>query len=91
LTSAQIADRARAGEPAAQAAWRAYGNDVAMLCETMMALLEPEIIVLGGSIAQAHDLFGENFQRVCEKRQTRLAWAELGAAAGVIGAAALHF
>jgi predicted NBD/HSP70 family sugar kinase len=91
LTSVQIADRARAGETAAQAAWTAFGNDVAILCETMTALLEPEIIVIGGSIAQAHDLFGAQFQRVLNNRHTRIAWAELGAAAGVIGAAALHF
>jgi glucokinase len=91
LTSAQIAERARAGDAAAQAAWVSYGNDVTMLCETMKALLEPEIIVIGGSIAQAHDLFGNKFQRLLHNSHTRIAFAELGAAAGVIGAAALHF
>lgn len=91
VTSAEIADRARAGQVAALAAWRSYGNDVTMLCETMTALLEPEVIVIGGSIAQAHDLFGDKFQALFNHRHTRLAFAELGAAAGVIGAAALHF
>jgi predicted NBD/HSP70 family sugar kinase len=90
-TSVQIADRARAGEAAAVAAWHSFGNDVAMLCETMLALLEPEIIVIGGSIAQAHDLFGAKFEKVRNHRHTRIAFAELGAAAGVIGAAALNF
>lgn len=90
-TSAQIADRARAGEAAAVAAWLSFGNDVALLCETMLALLEPEIIVIGGSIAQAHDLFGAKFENVRNHRHTRIAFAELGAAAGVIGAAALNF
>lgn len=90
LTGAEIADRARQGEAAAQATWRAYGDDVYMLCETMIALLEPEVIVIGGSMALAHDLFGEKFQHKLAHRPTRIAFAELGAAAGVIGAAALH-
>ncbi len=90
LTGAEIADRARHGEAAALATWRAYGDDVYLLCETLIALLEPEVIVIGGSMAQAHDLFGEKFQHKLAQRPTRIALAELGAAAGVIGAAALH-
>ncbi len=90
LTGAAIAARARQGEAAALAAWRAYGDDVYLLCETLIALLEPEVIVIGGSMAQAHDLFGEQFQPKLAQRPTRIALAELGAAAGVIGAAALH-
>ncbi|MBI1760597.1 MAG: ROK family protein [Acidobacteria bacterium] len=90
LTGAELAARARHGEAAALATWRAYGDDVYFLCETLIALLEPEIIVIGGSMAQAHDLFGEKFQHKLANRPTRLALAELGAGAGVIGAAALH-
>lgn len=90
LTAAQIADRARQGEVAALTTWRSFGDDVYMLCETMIALLEPEVIVIGGSMAQAHDLFGEKFQHKLANRPTRIALAELGAAAGVIGAASLH-
>lgn len=90
LTAAQIADRARQGELAALTTWRSFGDDVYMLCETMIALLEPEVIVIGGSMAQAHDLFGEKFKHKLANRPTRIALAELGAAAGVIGAASLH-
>lgn len=91
LTAADIAARARQGDAAALAAWQAYGDDVYVLCETMIALLEPEVIVLGGSMAQAHDLFGDKFRHKLANRSTRIALAELGTAAGVIGAAALLF
>lgn len=90
ITPVEIAERARQGEAFALAAWRSYGDDVYMLCESMIALLEPEVIVIGGSMAQASALFGERFQQQLAARPTRIAWAELGAAAGVIGAAALH-
>lgn len=90
LTPVEIAERARQGQAAALAAWRSYGDDVYLLCETMIALLEPEVIVIGGSMAQAHDLFGARFHERLADRPTRIALAELGAAAGVVGAAALH-
>ena len=91
LTAADIAERARTGEAAALRAWEAYGDDVYALCETLIALLEPEVIVLGGSMARAHELFGKQFKEKLAARATRIALAELDAAAGLIGAAALHF
>lgn len=89
MDAAKIAEYARAGDVAAQSAFAAYGADVAMLCETIRALLDPEVIVIGGSIAQAHDLFGDEYKTRIAKLEPRIAWAELGAAAGVIGAASL--
>lgn len=91
ITAAEVATRARAGDRAALQAWESYGNDVYTLCETMISLLEPEVIILGGSMAQAHDLFGERFEKKLAGRATRIAFAELDTAAGLIGAAALHF
>jgi glucokinase len=90
-TAAEIAERARSGEAAALQAWEAYGDDVYALCETMIALLEPEVIILGGSMAQAHELFGTQFKEKLAGRATRIALAELSSVAGLIGAAALHF
>jgi predicted NBD/HSP70 family sugar kinase len=90
VDAAKIAELARAGDAAAQAAFQSYGADVALLCETIRALLDPEVVVIGGSIAQARDVFGEELlQRVAE-RGPRVVWAALGTAAGVIGAASLH-
>lgn len=89
VDAAKIADFARAGDEAARSAFQSYGEDVWMLCETIRALLDPDVVVIGGSIAQARDVFGEEIlQRVAECGP-RIVWAELGTAAGLIGAASL--
>lgn len=90
VDAAKIAELARVGDDAARAAFQSYSADVAILCETIRALLDPDVVVIGGSIAQARDVFGEELlQRVAE-HGPRIAWAELGTAAGVIGAATLN-
>jgi len=89
LDAKRVADEARRGDAAAVAAWRAYGEDLALLCETITALLDPEVIVVGGSIAAASDLFAAVFEPRLAPHGTRVVRAELGPAAGVIGAAAL--
>jgi glucokinase len=86
----KIAELARNGDAAARAAFQFYGTDVAVLCETIRALLDPEVVVIGGSIAQARDVFGEELLQRVAARGPRIAWAALGTAAGVIGAASLH-
>lgn len=88
--AASIAALARAGDKAARLAYQSYGADLALLCETIRALLDPDVVVIGGSIAQARDLFGEELLSRVAERGPRLAWAELGTAAGVIGAASLN-
>src|SRR5207249_822577 len=88
--SARIAELARTGDEAAQAAWGAFGQDLYVLCECIISLVEPEVIVIGGSLAQARDLYEATLLTRLASRSTRIAFAELGAAAGVIGAAALN-
>lgn len=90
LDAAVLADRARAGEPAAIAAWSSFGDDLAFLCEAVIGLLDPQVIVIGGSLARAGDLFKPALLARTAKHPTRIADAELGPAAGVIGAAALN-
>jgi glucokinase len=90
LDAAQVADRARAKDPAAVTAWRSFGEDFAFLCEAVIGLLDPEMIVFGGSLARASDLFKPALAARLAKHPTRIAEAELGPAAGVIGAAALN-
>jgi glucokinase len=89
LDAEEVALRARNGDAAAIAAWRSFGEDLGFLCETIIGLLDPEIIVIGGSMARASDLFKPAVMEKLDKHTTRLVEAELGAAAGVIGAAAL--
>ena len=90
IDAAKIAELARKGNEIALAAFQSYGADVASLCETIRALLDPDVIVIGGSIANARDIFGDEVIKKTSARGTRIAWAELGAAAGVIGAASLN-
>jgi len=91
LTAALVADWARNGDQAAQAAWSEFANDLHFACECIISLVDPEVIVIGGSLARAADLFQPEIDRRMEGRPTRIALAELGTAAGVIGAAALNF
>jgi glucokinase len=89
LDAEQIAQRAREGDAAAVAAWRSFGEDLGFLCETIIALLDPAVIVIGGSMSRAGDLFKPTLLARLDKHPTRIVDAELGTAAGVIGAAAL--
>jgi glucokinase len=90
LDAAKIADLARSGDEIALAAFHSFASDLADLCETIRALIDPEIIVIGGSIAKAHDIFGDELIEKTSKYKLPIAWAELGTAAGVIGAASLN-
>jgi glucokinase len=88
--AAGVALAAAEGDEAARAAWRSFGRDLGFLCQCAASFLDPECLVLGGSLAQARDLFGEALAETVRLWPTRVVYAELGAAAGVIGAAALR-
>ncbi len=88
--AAEIAARARGGDDAARTAWRLLGRDVAFACAAIVAVADPEMIVIGGSLARAHDLFEDGVASRLVKEQVRLGYSQLGHAAGVVGAAALN-
>jgi predicted NBD/HSP70 family sugar kinase len=90
VDAAEVVSRARAGDVAAVAAWSAFAEDLVFLCETIVALLDPAVIVIGGSLWQASDLYRPLLDARMASHPTRLVASELGAAAGVIGAAALN-
>jgi predicted NBD/HSP70 family sugar kinase len=56
----------------------------------VIALLDPTVIVIGGSLSGARDLYGAVLASRLEEYPTLIAEAALGPAAGVIGAAALN-
>lgn len=85
-----VAEAARAGDPAATAAWRQFGEDLAFACAVVIRLLDPAVIVIGGSVSAARDLYRPAFEARLERQHTRIVDAALGPAAGVIGAAALN-
>jgi glucokinase len=88
--AATVASRARDGDQAARAAWEGFGADLGVVCEWVIGLVDPELIVIGGSMSRARDLFGAGVETPFAGRTTRLAVAKLGTAAGVVGAAALN-
>jgi glucokinase len=90
IDAADVAQRARGGDSAARAAWTSFGGDLAFLCECAVSLIDPERIVVGGSLSKARDLFEPELRERLGDRAGCLTWAELGPAAGVIGAAALN-
>ena len=60
---AEIARRARSGEPNAIGAFRGFGAALGEFLEPWIARFGPTCVVFGGSITHAWDLFGEAFQR----------------------------
>lgn len=54
----EIADRAKAGDPAAQQIWREYGAALFELLSKWQEELSPEVIVIGGGIGRDLALFG---------------------------------
>jgi predicted NBD/HSP70 family sugar kinase len=86
---AKLAEAARRGDPAAVLAWRAFAGDLCFLCDVVVSVLEPEVIVIGGALAQARDLLSPGLDERMRGGASRIVYGELGPFAGVIGAAAL--
>jgi glucokinase len=96
FSAAEAAQRARAGEGAALEAWREFGRDLAVPLAYLCNVTDPDAVVLGGSIAKAWDLFSAEMLEEAMKyvnpvtrEAVRIVPAELGDAAGMLGAAAL--
>jgi glucokinase len=94
LTAREIGDLAEAGDARALAAWRHYGHAVGSALGTIAAVLDPSICVVGGSVAARFPLFQEPLEKRLRSllapaaaERLRVARAQLGPTAGVIGAA----
>jgi len=93
----QVQARAEKGEERAAAeAWRVYGARLGAVLGVMAAVLDPGVIVLGGSVAAGFPWFGSEAEaRMREQLSTpaaqrvRLCRGALGPRAGCLGAAAL--
>lgn len=94
LTAREIGDLAEAGEASALEAWRYFGEAVGSGLGTIAAVLDPSICVIGGSVSARFELFREALEGRLRGilapeagRRIQVVAAQLGAAAGVIGAA----
>lgn len=91
-----IAERARAGESAARAAWQEFGTDLGMGLSYVVNVIDPDVIVVGGSLANAYDVFSTYADAALRahinpapREHVRLVRAALGDLAPLAGAAAL--
>ncbi len=98
LTAREIAARALSGETQAKAVWREFGEAVAYAISWSVNLIDPEVVIIGGSIANSLELFYHSMNEFLRKnicpvpaRELRIAKAQLGDNAGLIGAAALVY
>ena len=94
LTAKQVGDLADGGDPAALRAWQAYGEAVGTAIGTLCCVLDPTVVVLGGSVSRRFGLFQAQLSesaRAILPPTSRDAFSielsHLGDAAGVTGAA----
>ena len=92
---ALLGQLAKAGDPDALAFWECYGRDLGVGLTTLIYVLNPEAIVIGGGISGSSEFFFKSAMiemktRVSAQTQgTQLLKAELGNQAGMYGAAKL--
>jgi glucokinase len=92
----EVAERAAAGEPRASAAWQAAISALATALESAITLLDLDLIVLGGGVAQAGEQLLEPVRRelaarITFQRMPEIVCAALGDEAAVLGAALIAF
>ncbi|MCK4283563.1 MAG: ROK family protein [Candidatus Brocadiae bacterium] len=95
-TAEEIASLARSGDGNAREAWREFGRDLAVPVAYMCNIADPDVLVLGGSMIKAWDLFREamfeeamKYVNAVTREAVRIVPGKLGDAAGMLGAAAL--
>jgi glucokinase len=86
----------RSGDPLAIDAVRQAGRDIGEVLSTCVDLLNPSVIVIGGSLAEAGDVLLAGIREVVYRQSTPLATRHLtiteslaGETGGVIGAATM--
>lgn len=96
LLAKEIADLARLNDNEAINAWQEFGRALAFAMAWSINLIDPDVVILGGSISNAIDLFGETMNSFLKKNicpvpasKIKIFQAELGNKAGYIGAACL--
>lgn len=92
----EIAEAAEQGDDDALATWEEFGTHLSVAMAWTINLIDPELVILGGSIANAYKFFAPAMEKnlrafLCAvpAGSTKVVTARLGAHAGCIGAAAL--
>jgi glucokinase-like ROK family protein len=92
----QVIAAANAGDPIARQAIHTYAKYLAIGCAAIVSLLDPELLILAGGLAQNNPILlgtvtDELSKRVTvwQQRKLRVEFSSLGYSAGVLGAAAV--
>ncbi|HEU4769619.1 MAG TPA: ROK family protein [Pyrinomonadaceae bacterium] len=98
LTAEKVYEAGVDGDELAVAVFKRAGTYLGVGLANIMSLIDPEIIVISGGVVNGWDLFqAEMYREVSERafrataQQVRIARAELGDNAGLLGAARLAF
>ncbi len=96
LDAKMVIDCAKAGDPTAKRVFDAYVHAVAASIVSIINILDPQVIVLGGGVSKAGEFLLNAVREAVEPMifmkgmpYTRIELAKLGADAGMIGAALL--
>lgn len=96
VTGAELPELLRAGDPAALCAVQDAGEAVGRALSAAVSLLKPQLVVIGGDLAEAGDALFEPIRRTLRRgplgsphQRLRIVPSTLGDSAGVLGAAAL--
>jgi glucokinase len=92
--AAEVARRAREGDDHAVSVWREFGEVFGYALTYEVNIIDPDIVVLGGSLSAALDLFEESMQEVLKKHAyyydvVNIQLSAFGKMAGAVGAAML--
>ncbi len=95
-SSFEIFQLAEQGDKEALQTWKEFGTHLAAPLSWSINIIDPEVVILGGSITAAHKFFGETMETDLRKKlcpvpaeKTKVVLAKLGDYAGFIGAACL--
>ncbi len=96
ITAKMVFDAAKEGDVTAEKVFRRYVDNLAIAIDSIVAFLDPEMVVLGGGVSRAGafllDAVRERLPRYLLFKTlpySRIELAKLGADAGIIGAAML--
>lgn len=96
LTAAQVYEAGRNGDELALAVFKRFGMYLGIGLANLINLIDPQIIVISGGAVNGWDLFAPEMYRQVEERafrttaqQVKIARAECGDNAGLLGAARL--
>ena len=94
LTSRAVFDAAEAGDELAMSIFKETGAYIGLVLVSLMNILDPKLVVIGGQVAQAGPILFDSIRRKVEEfsligRRAEIVPAILGNDAGILGAAAM--